>query len=160
MAKIKLEDIALKMNQQNHRGTQFPIFVIQEKKKIITHDDFGDTVQHYGDEGEEIEEKDLCEKCKEEIRDCGGCLGYIQESCSECGYTSSYSVKEEWVFNLYHGVFLTGEECDQYIQDNKHHFENDTQSFVIGTKSEELRNVLEYVSSASPSGLETHYRIN
>lgn len=155
MARIKLEDIALEMNQQNHRGTQFPIFVIQEKQKVVTHEDHSEYTQHYGDGYLEMDEDDLCEDCQMVC----GMAENTDDLCPTCGYLCSYPVKEDWVFNLHHGVFLTGRECNEYIAANKHHFSGETRSFAIGTKSEQMQNVLEHISSISPSGLEGHYRI-
>jgi len=154
---LSIQEIALRINTQNHRSTQNPIFVIQEKKEIVTHTDFSDHSNFYNGEGDIMSEEELCEDCQMACDYNDGSTG--GDPCPGCGYQSTYPVKEEWVFNLNHGVFLTSRECDMYIQQNKHHFENETRSFAISTKSVELISVFNFISSHSESGEpNNHYK--
>ena len=137
----KLIKLGKKMNAQNNRSTQLPLFVVQSLKKIITNSDISDYHQFYGEEGVEMEEDELCEDCED---------GLVEraESCVNCGYLVTYPIKEEWTFDLEHGVFLTGEECDEYIKRRSYAMGEGARSFGISAhRSEEMSEVLSFLSA-------------
>jgi hypothetical protein len=138
-----LKQTSEQMRSQNNRGTQYPLFVIQDKKEVVTHGDYCDFHKYSGEEGNEIEEKDVCEEC--ESKACSD--GFLETSpCVDCGVQYYLPVKEIWEFNLRAGVFFTEKACDEHIKQNDYHYSKNVRSYVIGAwRNEEMKAVMQSI---------------
>lgn len=119
------------MNAQDNRSTSFPLFVIRERRLVPTHEDFADFHQAFGEEGAELEEKDLCEECTVKFE----CNDDLDSACVACGYLKTLPVKKIWEFRLDYGVYLTEEECDRIIEGRKYNFGKDANSYAISASA-------------------------
>ena len=148
----KLIEIGKKMNIQNNRATQLPLFVVQKVEKQVTHDGFADGKLWLGDEGE----IDPCQDCVDEYEydndnEDAKCVN--EDEDKQCGLERIYPYKEVEEFDLNHGVFLTAEECDGYIERRSYAMGRKARSFCISAnRSNEMSLVLENLSANANKG--------
>jgi hypothetical protein len=134
-----IKAIGEEMNRQDNRATQYPLYVVQETKEEVTHEDFSDYEICVNVDGEKMDEESLCEDCESAFE--------LKNPCVGCGFKQRLPVKEERVFALRAGVFLTAKACDEHIAANRHHY-TDPKSYAISAwRNEEMQNVMRFVSS-------------
>ena len=155
MQKEKLKKTSTLMKEQNNRGTQYPLFVIQDLKEEITHGDFCDFHKYFGDEGEEIDEKDVCQTCEDKA--CSD--GFSEMDTCECGVKQYLPLKEVWEFDLKAGVFFTEKACDEHIQQNNYHYTKNVRSYVVGAwRNEEMKVVMQSIINLTGDEIPSHYK--
>jgi len=151
----KLEEIGKKMNEQEHRSTHMPLFVIQYEDKVLCPDDFGDEALILNEEGEEVQDKELCKKCREELSYHG--VMHHTITCDECGEHRVYCYTLEDKFDLQHGVFLTADACDEYIKRRSYEMKYRARSYAISAYwSTEMQHVLQFLSVMGSSDGKPH----
>ena len=149
-----LHVIGEEMNKQDNRATSFPIFVIQERKKEICHDDLSEGQMAIGEEGDELDEEELCEECKLKF----DCSDSNDESCVTCGYCKVLPYREVESFNLRPGVFLTAKACNEHLAVNHYHYDKSARSYAVSAwRNPELMTVMTYLSSLSNAGVPKDY---
>jgi len=157
--KIKKEDekflleLSKKMNAQNNRATQCPLFVVQSK------------IAKYNEEGSEIERKEetidafdhslLCEKC-EDIQEKGDDLPDFCDDCDPDLY-DRFDLVYETVETT--GAFLTAEAAQKHIDENHYHYV-DPRVYGTGTwRNDEMQRLLSILSKISNDGKPlSHYQ--
>jgi len=139
-----LRDLGNKINAQDPRGTQFPMFVIKQKVKV-----YGDSSYCSEKERREDYDGEVCEKCQR-ILDEGG---YLPEDCNDCDDECFvyFNWEDQIVENC--GSFFTAEAAQQHIDQNYYHYTKPF-TYAIGSwRNYELQNVLEILSKFG-TGLE------
>lgn len=142
-----LIELGKKINSQDHRSTAGPLYVVQERVKM------------YHSNGSETERKDidymsqddLCEACRVELEK----TGELPLTCEtdDCDSDTFICFDWEWEFKLHHGVFLTGEACDEYIQRRSYEFGKDVRSYAISTYwSYDMGRALHAISALGNAG--------
>lgn len=149
----KIDELGEKMNKQNNRLTQYPLFVIQVDKQVPTGDNYADEYVYLNGDSEEIDEKDVCESCKSicynNDTDCEN------EDC-ECESVCAVSNVEE--FDLTAGVFFTAEACEEHIRLNNHHY-NNPKSYGIGAwRNDEMVNVMKFIAGYKDKKIARFYK--
>lgn len=148
MTTEELRILSVKMNAQNNRSTQLPLFVIQYDDKVICPDVFGSQAVIVNEEGREVEEKELCKKCRNQLSDYG--VMHHTLICDNCGVHNVWCYREEEKFDLRHGVFLTAEACSEYIKRRSYEMRSGARSYAVSAYwSKETGEVLAYLSSLS-----------
>lgn len=124
-----IKETSKQMRIQNNRATQYPLFVIQDKKTYPTHNDYCDYHAYINDDGEEVDEEDVCEDCQEKAE--GGEFNDLN-CCINCGVKRYLPIKEVWEFDLSAGVFFTEKACHKHIECNNYHYSKNVRSYVVG----------------------------
>lgn len=142
----ELKTLGEKMNEQDHRITFMPMFVIQYDEKVICPDSFGDDAMIVNEEGEEVDEDDLCTECKEDLA-----LNGVMEheiKCAECGTHNVYVYRDQERFAMDHGVFFTAEACKEYMARRAYDMPRNARSYAISVhRSNEMQMVLDFLSA-------------
>ena len=123
-----LKETSKLMREQDFRSTQHPLFIIQDRKENVTHSDYADFHKYFDEEGNEIEEDEVCEECQDKA--CSDGFSEI-DCCAKCGVQRYLPLKEVWEFDLRAGVFFTEKACHEHIQYNNYHYTKDVRSYVI-----------------------------
>ncbi len=127
-----------KMNGQDNRATQFPLFVIQHIVRVPSLFPDYDGCERK----EDIKSEDLCENCRK-LRSEGD---EIPDECDNCDSECFNFYKNEEQFDLQAGVFLTAEACENHIKLNHYHY-NNPKSYAIGVwRNPEMENLLRILS--------------
>lgn len=117
----RIEKMVNQMIAQNNRATQYPLFVVQEKRKV-----YGSSEWCNETERKEEFDGELCESCKK----LGDENDVIPEYCDDCDPDCFISFNWEYPFDLRAGVFFTAEACEDHIRANSYHY-NDGKSYAI-----------------------------
>ncbi len=135
-----LLELGYKMNAQDNRMTQFPLFVIQHTVRVPSY--FHEMEYDDCERKEDIEDEDLCESCRK-LRSEGD---EIPDNCENCDSECYNYWKNEEQFDLEAGVFLTAEACEDHIKLNHYHY-NNPKSYAIGAwRNPEMQNLLRILS--------------
>lgn len=127
------------MRTQDNRGTQYPLFIIQQEVETVTGDGRGDKTVYWngGDQTSiEAETYEALENAQDnEVSD-----DDIKELLDEVGLDTladfdtndweQLEVKNEFVFADNAGFFFTEKACHDHIEQNKYHY-NKPRSYVI-----------------------------
>jgi hypothetical protein len=127
------------MREQNNRGTQYPLFIIQQEVETITGDGRGDkTIYWNGNDQTSIKAETY--EALENAQDNEVSDDEIEELLSEAGLewladfnTNDWErleVKNEFVFADNAGFFFTEKACHDHIESNNYHY-NKPRSYVI-----------------------------
>ena len=135
----KIEQIGEEMNRQDNRGTQFPLYVVQETKAVPTSNDDSEYSIIISGDGDEMDESDLCEDCEY--------LEARKKACVGCGFLHRVDVKEIKVFELNAGVFFTAKACEEHIEANKHHYSKPKSYAISAWRNWEMQEVMKHLSS-------------
>ena len=130
-----LETLGKQMNEQDKRGTSYPLFVVFDR------------VRNYKIDGQECEGR-------EDVDDewlCSGCLKQQEEEntlpnyCDECD--SNCFVQFDWENEILqdHGIFFTAEACDEYIARRRYEFNKPFSYAISAYWSNEMRRVMEII---------------
>ena len=138
-----LKELGKKMNAQDNRATQFPMFVVKQKVKQYLNED-------YCSECERREEYNgsLCDKCQKLVDN----DEELPERCDDC--PSDVFDWFEWKDKIVEdcGAFFTAEEAQEHINMNSYHY---TEPFVYGIPSwrnYEMQKVLNILSKLGGDG--------
>jgi hypothetical protein len=162
-----LTEMSNLMRTQNNRGTQYPLFIIQEMQDIITGEDRGDRVIYFnsGDQKDiTIEQFEALEQAQED--DCSD--EEIEQLLEEVGmdglgdFDSSewerLEVKQEWVHRDDAGVFFTEKACNDHIAANSHHYRI-VRSYVISAwRNPEMQEVMKMILKLTGDEIPSHYQ--
>ena len=142
MNKERLIEIGKKMNAQDNRSTQLPLFIVVADESVLTEEGNGER-QRIHEDGWNANE--MCGYCLEKWQ----LVEELDEDCDDCDSTMfHWFIIEKHVPQLEHGVFLTGEECDNYIKRRSYAMQKNAISYGISAwRSEEMSKVLEFLSS-------------
>jgi hypothetical protein len=140
-----------RMVAQSNRGTQYPLFVIQQDVRhwVAVDEDYNERQRT-----EEIKEYWLCDSCsalhgddKELPPEC--------EKCDEDAF-DHYEIKQEFVISSA-GVFFTEEACHKHIRENMHHYRNPQSYVICAWRNPEMVNVMQQIIKTSDQEIPSHY---
>ncbi len=136
-----LLELGQKMNAQDNRATQFPLFVIQHTVQVPA---YHHEMEYDGKERKDDDCDDLiCEECR--------LLEEMPDNCEKCDPKCFNYYKNEEQFDLEAGVFLTAEACDEHIKLNSYHYHH-PKSYGIGAwRNPEMQNLLRILSKNASS---------
>lgn len=133
-----LHELGKKMNAQDNRGTQFPLFVVRQRVRKYNYNQDGE----FSERLEDYDEDSLCEKC-EKLADEGDVL---PDECDDCESSSFVRYDLDYEFDMRAGVFFTEEACDAHIKANHYHY-HEPSSYAIGAwRNWEMQKMLQIVS--------------
>ena len=140
----ELKAIGEEMQVQDNRATDHPLFVIEVKRKIYTDKYLSDESERK--DGDHLEEDQLCDPCRsllEKDED-------LPEKCDDCSDDAFFHFTFTEEMDMYHGVFLTSKECDEYIEGKSYRWQSyeKPRSFAISANpSEEMVKVLDFLNN-------------
>ncbi len=142
MNEEKLVSLSKKMNAQDNRSTQFPLFIVVADEKVTCADGDGERQRIHEDRWNSNE---MCGYCQEKWQ----LDEEVPEDCEDCDDTMFHWYQiEKHVPQLDHGVFLTAEECDSYIKRRSYAMKYNALSYAISAwRSNEMSEVLEFLSA-------------
>ena len=137
-----LVKIGKKMNAQDNRSTQLPLFIVVADEKIRCADGDGER-QRIHEDG--WDPNQMCSYCQERWQ----LNEEVPEDCEDCNDNMFHWYQiEKHVPQLDHGVFLTGEECNDYIKRRSYAMKDKAVSYAISAwRSDEMSKVLEFLSA-------------
>jgi hypothetical protein len=145
------EEISQRMHEQNHRSTQYPLFVIQVDQLTPSslYEDW-DEKQRIDD----LDEDQLCNNCLrlyENDED-------LPQDCNNCGDECFDYYKKQTVFDLTPGVFFTEKACLDHIKVNSYHYNNPI-CYVIGAwRNEEMQTIMQDILKCTNDQIPNHYQ--
>lgn len=144
----QLKQLALEMESQDNRATQYPLFVIMVDKKV-----YGS--YEWCDEAERKEESDgeLCSSC-EKLADEGE---ELPEYCNNCDSDCFVWFKWEQDFDLEAGVFLTAKACDEHIRLNHYHYTNPRSYGISAWRNYEMQDIMKLIFDMIGLDTPSHY---
>lgn len=126
------------MSVQDHRSTQFPLFVVMEDYEQIVPWGYGNQRRR---EGDELDSQNLCDKCKELwLAD-----EDLPETCEECDEEAFVTVEIQERPNLMAGVFFTAKACEDHIKANGYHYNNPRSYGISAWRNEEMQEVMKHL---------------
>lgn len=138
-----LIELGTKMNSQDNRATQFPLFQIRQKTKRYGQYDGCERDENYEGFG-------LCAECQKIAEDSG--MSDLPDNCPDCDDECyRYFVWEDVPVNDC-GIFFTAEEAETHIKLNHYHY---CEPYVYGISSwrnPEMQKVLEILSKLGGGG--------
>lgn len=138
----KLIDLGKRMNAQDNRSTQLPLFIVVADEENRCSEEDGELKRIDEDSWDPNK---MCGYCGEkwELNE------EVDDYCEDCDDEMFCSYKiEKQVPQLEHGVFLTAEECDEYIERRSYAMKDNAVSFGISAhRSEEMTEVLRFLSA-------------
>jgi hypothetical protein len=150
MNTLELKELGAKMNAQDCRATQYPMFVVQEEVKHYGADGTNDESERDEDAADEL----LCDSCvklREKDED-------MPEQCDDCLSDAFHWFRYEWEFNLMAGVFLTAEACDEHIRMNEYHYRKPRSYGISAWRNYEMIGLMQHLSSlATEDGRPVHF---
>lgn len=149
---VDFQKLAEEIVTQDNRGTQFPLFVVCIKRKVLTRDGHEDDFILTDEEGQEMDEESLCDDCVGEDE--------LRTPCVTCGFYQRLPVKEQEEFDLRSGVFLTAAACDWHINVNKHHYEGlSAHSYAVSAwRNEEIQAVIQLIITSAGKEIPNWYK--
>jgi len=139
--------LSRKMNEQDKRGTSYPLFVVYDKVKHYVH--LGGWDDPDGKERKEDQNYvDLCEGCKrlydeDEV---------LPDECDDCDDECFLHFKYNDEILEDHGIYFTAEACNEYIKRRRYEF-NEPYSYAISAYwSNEMRRVMEIICKITGDG--------
>ena len=133
-----LMKLSQKMNLQDNRSTQYPLFQVRTKEKI------------YGEEGNcnEVERIDgtegyMCDKCRKLYENDKELPGYCEDCDSDCfdWYDLKYTPVDDC------GLFFTAEAAQKHIDENSYHYTKPIVYGVSAWRNPEIQRVFSIISS-------------
>lgn len=138
-----LIDLGKRMNAQNNRATQSPMFVVKQKVRV------------YGERGwcSETERRDdsdgeLCEECQKIEEEGGELPEYCPHCDDECFV--SFNWEDEIVEDC--GAFFTAEAAQNHIDCNGYHYHKPFVYGIPSWRNPEMKKVLEILSILGNDG--------
>ena len=143
-------ELSKEMNKQNNRSTALPLYIVVGDEKRYGDSSYCDNKERT----EEPNEEDLCEDCLQ-LLNSDDYEGTLPEDCDDCMSEAFHWYKiEEHVPQMQHGVFLTGEACDEYIKRRSYEMQPNACSYGISSYwSYDMTKALKFLSSlTTPDG--------
>lgn len=152
-----LKELGKKMNAQNTRMTQFPLFVVQELKEVVKADGCGDRTIYVCDEDELSYEEyneildmqsEEDETVKKEFIEKSERFDSVEELNAFDSYAwRAVDISDEWVISDMAGTFLTAEACETHIAQNSYHYRQPRSYAISAWRNYEMQEVMEYLSA-------------
>jgi hypothetical protein len=132
---IWLGELSRKINEQDKRGTSYPLFVVYDKKQIFRED---------GEERARKSEYDgeLCARCEKDLE----LTGDLQDDCEDCPDDAFYRFDWEDQICEDDGIYLTAEACNEYIARRRYNFNKPYSYAISAYYSEEMKRLMEIIS--------------
>lgn len=148
---MDLKKIGEKMAHQDHRMTQYVLFVVLEDEKVPSLPGNGQWERKDG----EIDFSLLCDLCGK-LHEDGEDLPIYCDDCEPDCFWECETIEK---FNLKAGVFLTSEACDDHIKVNHYHYNNPRSYGISAWRNYEMQAVMKHLIK-DHAGLElpNHYR--
>lgn len=153
-----INEIGKKMREQSNRMTQYPLFVIHDKKRVYH-------VNSSEADGKERREEENFGW--DDMRDfiCGSCEALfdddkeLPEDCDSCDDGAFIYFKEYDEIDDSAGVFITEESCESHIEENRHHYD-EPKSFVISAwRNPEMVLIMQTILRMTGDGeIPSHYK--
>jgi len=146
-----LNDLINNMILQNNRATQDPVFVIQDDIWIRwTEDDYDEKIRIDDDY---LSKSDLCNDCVKKYEN----DEEIPDECDYCDDDCFEFIKYDKVISDKGWMFLTELACEQFIKNNRYHF-NNPKSYVIPLwRNYELTNIINILFKLTWRKKPNHY---
>lgn len=145
----EIKAIGVEMNQQDHRSTAWPLYVVQEdvERWVNFFDDWTGKKRK-----EETDDEDLCNAClkKSEVGDS------LIEDCDNCHPSAFHYYKLEVEFSDRPGTFLTLKECQAHIDANSHHYSNPRVYTISAWRNQEMQRVMTFLSALGSEDGQPH----
>lgn len=152
------------MREQNHRHTQYPLFIVQELQEVVKAEGCGDYVKYVSNDGENeltveqyeaIEEAQNADPEEEVDPELLEELGIDNVDDIDLYDYRSIELSEEWVYRDDAGFFFTEKACHDHIKAN-HYYYNKPRSYVISAwrnyeLQETMRMLLKLTGEEIPS---------
>lgn len=150
--KEELLEISKLMREQDNRSTQYPIFIVVEKKKIYGVDENWSN----GRERKEDYDEPLCDRC-EAIAEGNG--PDIPDECDDCPSDAFvYYREEDHEPNLMAGFFLTEKACKNHIEYNDYHYTKPSSYVVSAWRNPEMVAVMQSILKLTGEDLPSCYQ--
>jgi len=132
-----LIELSQKMNEQDNRATQYPLFEVRQKVKNYC------IGGNNSERTEDIDVDDLCPECKKLYNNNKELPDYC-DNCYSCCF-NTFDWKDEIVDDC--GVFFTAEAAQKHIDENHYHY-NEPFVFATGSwRNPEMQKVMQIISS-------------
>lgn len=134
----KAIELGAKMNAQDNRSTQFPLFVVQHKVRVYVG---SDQAWDETERKEDAHKNDLCFDCRQIEQE-------LPDDCENCYPAAFLYIRIEKQFDLRAGVFFTAEACDAHIETNIYHYGEEPRSFAISAwRNPEMESIMSWLSA-------------
>lgn len=147
------------MAAQNNRSTQYPLYAIQVEKRVYMPHSYMwdyDGKERLDTDYQEVDEKNLCDKCAKKYRD-GGNYDELPDNCEDCDPDAFNWYKLEHVIDTMPGVFFTLENCQEHIDDNKHHYSNPQIYVISAWRNPEIQSLMRQTINIGGREVPGHY---
>lgn len=153
---MDMQTLAQEMANQDNRGTQYPIFIVVEDRKVYGMD------RDYRDCGKErkemdfIETEDLCDKCEKIYLE----TNELPEECENynCEDSFVYYVIEKDVPNMRAGFFFTAKACEDHIAANHYHYQEPESYCISAWRNPEMVMVMQSIFNQAGLTIPPHYQ--
>ena len=157
MSDESMKELGKKMNAQDNRSTQFPLFVVQELKEVVKADGCGDrtiyvyeeqelSYEQYNEILEMQDEED--EAVKKEFVEKSEMFDDIEELDKFNPYDwRAIDVSDEWVISDMAGTFFTAEACERHIAQNHYHYTQPRSYAISAWRNYEMQELMEHLSA-------------
>lgn len=163
---MDLKETSRLMRTQDNRGTQYPLFIIQQEVETVTGDGRGDRTIYWNG-GDQLsitaEQYEVLEDAEDKEEPDEAVLKVLEEvgldglSDFDPSDWERLEVKDEYVFADNAGFFFTEKACHDHIESNKHHY-NKPRSYVISAwRNHELQCTMRTILRITGDDIPNHY---
>lgn len=155
------------MREQDNRGTQYPLFIIQQEVETVTGDGRGDRTIYWngGDQTSMTDEQyEILDGAEDEVEPDETTLKVLEEvgldevSDFDSNDWERLEVKDEFVFADNAGFFFTEKACHDHIEANKYHY-NKPRSYVISAwRNPEMVATMHMILKLTGEEIPSHYQ--
>jgi hypothetical protein len=155
------------MREQNNRGTQYPLFIIQQEVETITGDGRGDRKIYWnGDSQESItaEQYEVLEDAEIEDEPCEAVSKVLEEvgleelSDFDPSDWERLEVKDEYVFADNAGFFFTEKACHDHIESNHYHYSKPRSYVISAWRNPEMVAVMQSIIKLTGDDIPSCYQ--
>lgn len=145
-----LLELSKKMNSQDNRATQFPMFVIKQKVKVYGREECCDELERK----EEQDDDEMCETCSEKYEEGTDLLDNCQDCDPRCFI--EFNWEDETVEDA--GSFFTAEAAQDHIDRNAYHYNKPFTYGIPSWRNPEMQIVLKIISSLETGEARSCYK--
>jgi len=136
-----LIELSEKINKQDNRATQYPLFQVRTKKRIYGEQGWRDECERKEDDS--IEFDMMCKKCQELYKKDEELPNWCEECDSVCfaWYSLEYTPVEDC------GLFFTAKAAQRHIDENSYHYTDPIVYGIGAWRNPEMQKVMQIISS-------------
>lgn len=164
---MTLEETSRLMRTQDNRGTQFPLFIIQEQKEVMTANGRGDRTIYFNsedqvsitaDQYEELEEARDSDKTDEEVAELLEDVGMDSLGEFEADDWERLEINDEYVFADQAGFFFTEKACHDHIESNHYHYTKPRSYVISAWRNPEMVATMQMILKLTGDDIPNHYK--